>query len=135
AREELARRLHLASLDGLGLEVDDAPAIGAAGALLRYVGELQPSGMPHLRRPEIRRADALCWIDEMTRRNLELTAPLRVGARGVTLFETLDRTATPMGARLLRQWITSPLRDIERLAARHDAVETLAREGRVRARL
>jgi DNA mismatch repair protein MutS len=135
AREELARRLHLASLDGLGLEAGDAPAIGAAGALLRYVGELQPAGLPHLRRPEIRRADALCWIDEMTRRNLELTEPLRAGARGVTLFETLDRTATPMGARLLRQWITSPLCDIERLTARHDAVETLVREGRVRARL
>ena len=49
----------------------------AAGALLRYVSELQPAGLPHLQRPEIRRGDALCWVDEMTRRNLELTETLR----------------------------------------------------------
>ena len=51
AREELARRFALASLDGLGIGPDDAPAVGAAGALLRYLGELQPGGLPHLARP------------------------------------------------------------------------------------
>jgi DNA mismatch repair protein MutS len=135
AREELPRRLGLASLDGLGLEPADDAAIGAAGALLRYVHELQPAGLPHLQRPEIRRGNELCWVDEMTRRNLELIEPLRVGARGVTLFETLDRTSTPMGARMLRQWVTSPLRQVSRIAARHDAVELLATQGRLRARL
>src|SRR5690606_26285600 len=113
----------------------DDTAIGAAGALLRYVHELQPAGLPHLRRPEIRRGDALCWVDEMTRRNLELIEPLRAGAKGVTLFETLDRTMTPMGARMLRQWVTSPLRQVDRIAARHDAVALLADQGRLRARL
>ncbi len=135
AREELARRLGLASLDGLGLEPGDAPAIGAAGALLRYIGELQPSGLPHLRRPVVRRSDELCWVDEMTRRNLELVEPLRAGAKGITLVETLDRTMTPMGARLLRQWVTSPLRRVERITARHDAVTTLLDASRLRARL
>jgi DNA mismatch repair protein MutS len=109
ATEELARRLSLASLDGLGLGPADTAAIGAAGALLRYVTDLQPAGLPHLRRPTVRRADDLCWIDEMTRRNLELVEPLRAGAKGVTLFEVLDRTMTPMGARMLRQWVVSPL--------------------------
>jgi DNA mismatch repair protein MutS len=135
AREELARRLGLASLDGLGLEPEDNAAIGAAGALLRYAGELQPTGLPHLRRPTVRRNEALCWIDEMTRRNLELVEPLRAGAKGVTVVETLDRTQTPMGARLLRQWVTSPLRQVERIAARHDAVAALVEQGRLRARL
>src|SRR5690606_30133994 len=135
AREELARRLEMASLDGLGLEPEDAPAIGAAGALLRYVAELQPTGLPHLRRPVIRRGEELCWIDEMTRRNLELVEPLRAGAKGVTLVETLDRTMTPMGARLMRQWVTAPLRLVDRIAARHDAVATLADQGRLRSRL
>ncbi len=135
AREELARRLAIASLDGLGLEPGDAAAVGAAGALLRYIGELQPSGLPHLRRPEIRRNAELCWIDEMTRRNLELLEPLRGGAKGVTLVETLDRTCTPMGARLLRQWVSSPLRNVERISARHDAVATLVAESRLRNRL
>ena len=135
ASEELPRRLGIASLDGLGLEPADAAAVGAAGALLRYVSELQPGGLPHLQRPTVRRGDQLCWVDEMTRRNLELVEPLRAGARGVTLFEILDRTMTPMGARLLRQWVVSPLRDLERINARHDAVELLTRHDRLRARL
>ena len=45
----------------------------------------------------------------MTRRNLELVEPLRAGAKGVTLLEILDRTVTPMGARLLRRWLLSPV--------------------------
>lgn len=135
AAEELARRLGLASLDGLGIGPADRAAVGAAGALLRYVAELQPAGLPHLRRPVVRRADDLCWLDEMTRRNLELVEPLRAGARGVTLVEVLDRTMTPMGARLLRQWVVSPLKDAARITARHDAVATLADEGRLRSRL
>jgi DNA mismatch repair protein MutS len=135
AATELTRKLGVASLDGLGLESRDGAAVGAAGALLRYVTELQPAGLAHLRRPTVRRASDLCWLDEMTRRNLELLEPLRAGAKGVTLFETLDRTLTPMGARLLRQWVASPLCDARRITARHDAVATLVAEGRLRNRL
>ena len=51
AREELAPPVRLASLDGLGIGPGDAPAVGAAGALLRYLAELQPAGLPHLARP------------------------------------------------------------------------------------
>src|SRR5690606_23097295 len=129
ASEELPRRLNIASLDGLGLEPADAAAVGAAGALLRYVSELQPGGLPHLQRPAVRRGDQLCWVDEMTRRNLELVEPLRAGAKGVTLFEILDRTMTPMGARLLRQWVVSPLRDLDRIQARHRATGRTRRCG------
>jgi DNA mismatch repair protein MutS len=135
AREELARRLGLASLDGLGVSPDDAPAIGAAGALLRYLGELQPGGLPHLARPMVRRSEAFLWLDEMTRRNLELVEPLRSGARGCTLLETIDQTVTPMGARLLRQWLLSPLRDPGAIEARLDALEVIVRDARGRARL
>jgi DNA mismatch repair protein MutS len=123
AREELARRFALASLDGLGLGDADAPAIGAAGALLRYLSELKPAGLPHLSRPVVRRSERFLWLDEMTRRNLELVEPLRHGVKGVTLIETLDRTVTPMGARLLRQWLLSPLRDSIEITRRLDAVE------------
>ena len=135
AREELARRFSLASLDGLGVGPEDAPAIGAAGALLRYLTELQPSGLPHLARPFVRRSDAFLWLDEMTRRNLELVEPLRAGARGCTLLETIDATVTPMGGRLLRQWLLSPLRDPAAIGYRLDAVEVTVRDGRGRARL
>jgi DNA mismatch repair protein MutS len=123
AREELARRFALASLDGLGLGDADAPAIGAAGALLRYLSELKPGGLPHLSRPVVRRSERFLWLDEMTRRNLELVEPLRHGVKGVTLIETLDRTVTPMGSRLLRQWLLSPLRDPVEITRRLDAVE------------
>ncbi|HEY9383404.1 MAG TPA: hypothetical protein VIP80_07790, partial [Gemmatimonadales bacterium] len=128
AREELGRRFGLASLDGLGLGPADAPAVGAAGALLRYLGDLKPGGIPHLARPAIRRSDQFLWVDEMTSRNLELLEPLRVGAKGITLLEAIDRTVTPMGARLLRAWVASPLRDSDAIAQRLDAVETAVRD-------
>jgi DNA mismatch repair protein MutS len=135
ARAELARRFSLASLDGLGLGPDDQAAVGAAGALLRYIGELQPSGIPHLRRPVVRRSARHLWIDEMTRRNLELVEPLRLGARGTTLLEILDTTMTPMGARLLRTWVLSPLREPEAIDERLDAVAVLVADNRGRGRI
>ena len=135
ARPDLAQRFSLASLDGLGLAPDDWPAIGAAGALLRYVSELQPAGLPHLSRPQVRRSESHLWLDEMTRRNLELVEPLRAGARGSTLLEVIDCTVTPMGARLLRRWLLSPLCDQGEIELRLDAVEVLTRDGRGRERL
>lgn len=130
--EELARRLGLASLDGLGIGPDDSAAVGAAGALLRYLGDLQPTGLPHLARPAIRRSEEFLAVDEMTRRNLELVEPLRAGAKGVTLLEVMDRTVTPMGSRLLRQRLLSPLRDPEAIRRRLDAVAVLVADTRVR---
>jgi DNA mismatch repair protein MutS len=135
AGDDLGRRFGLASLDGLGIGPDDSPAVGAAGALLRYLTDLQPAGLPHLARPTVRRSDAHLWLDEMTRRNLELVEPLQAGARGCTLLESLDRTVTPMGGRLLRQWLLSPLRDVAAIDRRLDAVEAAVRDGRGRARL
>ena len=123
AGSELASRFRLASLDGLGLTDGDATAVGAAGALLRYLADLKPGGLPHLARPVARRSEEFLWLDEMTRRNLELLDPLRAGAKGVTLLETIDRTMTPMGARLLRVWMLSPLRDPAAIERRLDAVE------------
>ncbi|HEU4698905.1 MAG TPA: DNA mismatch repair protein MutS [Gemmatimonadales bacterium] len=135
AGDDLARRFSLASLDGLGLEPRDALAVGAAGALLRYLGELQPGGLPHLHRPVVRRGDACLWLDDMTRRNLELVEPLRLGATKCTLLEALDATVTPMGGRLLRQWVLNPLRDVAEIARRLDAVEVLVSDSRGRSRL
>lgn len=135
AHEELGRRFSLATLDGLGLGPEDARAVGAAGALLRYLTDLQPTGLPHLARPTVHRSDEYLWLDEMTRRNLELVEPLRAGAKGVTLLETLDATVTPMGARLLRQWLLSPLRDAGAIAHRLDAVDVAVHDTRGRGRI
>src|SRR5437660_9941794 len=122
------RTYAIASLDGLGVGPDDRPAIGAAGALLRYARELKPGGLPHLARPRLVRRGDVLPLDEMTRRNLELLEPLRAGAPGTTLLEVLDRTRTAMGARLLRRWLLAPLVDAAAIGARLDAVEVLAQD-------
>ena len=135
AREDLVRTFGLASLDGLGVEAGDAPALGAAGALLRYARELKPGGLPHLVRPHLVRRGDVLPLDDMTRRNLELVEPLRAGASGVTLLEAIDRTLTPMGARLLRRWVLAPLVDSRAISERLTAVEVLAGDARGRDRL
>jgi DNA mismatch repair protein MutS len=126
AREQLMEHFQVASLESFGIsDGDDAAAVGAAGALLRYLRELQPSGMSHLTRPRFERPDDMLPLDEMTRRNLELTESLRGGETPGTLLGVLDRTLTPMGARLLRQWILAPLLDRTAIEARLDAVTAL----------
>src|SRR2546422_10028578 len=71
-------------------------------------------------RPRVLRRGDVLPLDEMTRRNLELVEPLRPGAAvgGTTLLEVLDRTMTPMGARLLRGWLLAPLVDPAAINAR-----------------
>ncbi len=137
AREDLTRTFRLASLDGLGIEAGggDRAALGAAGALLRYARELKPGGLPHLARPHVLRRGDVLPLDEMTRRNLELVEPLRAGVPGGTLLDVLDRTITPMGARLLRRWLLAPLVDPAAINARLDAVEVLVGDPRGRDRL
>ena len=137
ARADLMRTYGIASLDGLGVGADDGPAIGAAGALLRYARELKPGGLPHLAHPTIVRRGDVLPLDEMTRRNLELVEPLRVGegAEGATLLGVIDRTLTPMGGRLLRRWLLAPLVDPAAINARLDAVAVLVGDTRGRERL
>ena len=125
AGEDLARRFELASLDGLGLGPEDTLAVGAAGALLRYLTELQPGGVPQLCRPVARRTEGQLHVDAMTRRNLELVEPLRPGGEDATLLAVVDRTMTPMGARLLRAWLLAPLTDPAAIATRLNAVAAL----------
>ena len=135
AREDLMRTYAIASLDGLGIAPEDRPALGAAGALLRYARELKPGGLPHLAHPTVVRRGDVLPLDEMTRRNLELVEPLRAGAEGATLLEVIDRTLTPMGGRLLRRWLLAPLIDPGAINARLDAVQVLVGDGRGRERL
>ncbi len=134
ARDELQRQFGVLSLEGFGVELQDELAVGAAGALLRYVRELQPSGLPHLHRPTVERPEGVMPLDEMTRRNLELVESLQGGGdsgswetvlKG-TLLGVIDRTLTPMGARLLRQWILAPLTNKATIDARLDAVSAFA---------
>ncbi|HEU4631367.1 MAG TPA: DNA mismatch repair protein MutS [Gemmatimonadaceae bacterium] len=137
ARDDLADHFGVLTLDGFGLGGGDDAALGAAGALLRYLRELQPAGLPQLAPPRLERAGLTMPLDEMTRRNLELVEPLRgdVAARGDvsgTLLGVLDRTRTPMGARLLRQWLLAPLLDRREIDARLDAVAALVEDALAR---
>jgi DNA mismatch repair protein MutS len=124
-RDQLVERFRVSSLEAFGIETADGTAVGAAGALLRYLDELQPSGMPHLARPKIERCGSSMPLDEMTRRNLELVESMRGGETSGTLLGVLDRTLTPMGARLLRQWLLAPLVDRGLINGRLGAVDSL----------
>jgi DNA mismatch repair protein MutS len=128
AADELARQFDVRGLEGFGLGSTDGAAVGAAGVLLRYLRELQPGGLPHLARPSVERPGGIMPLDEMTRRNLELVESLRGGDLSGTLLSVLDRTSTPMGQRLLRQWLLSPLLDRDVIEARLDAVTVLTRD-------
>ncbi|HEX5435594.1 MAG TPA: DNA mismatch repair protein MutS [Gemmatimonadaceae bacterium] len=132
ASEELSRQFGVASLEGFGVGAEDTVAVSAAGALVRYLRELQPGGVPHLARPVVERPGNVMPLDEMTRRNLELVESLRGGETSGTLLDVLDRTMTPMGARALRQWILAPLSSRAAIEARLDAVEALARDALAR---
>lgn len=123
---DLAEFFGVTGLDGLGVGPDDRIAVGAAGALVRYLRELQPAGLAHLARPIIERPDGLMPLDEMTRRNLELVESLRGSAADGTLLSVLDRTVTPMGARLLRTRVLAPLTVRELIEQRLDAIASIA---------
>ncbi len=110
-------------LGPLGLTADE-PAAGAAAALLRYVRE-NAKGSLYLAGISRYTTDRHLRLDRSTQRTLELVANTRDGGREGTVLEVLDRTATPMGARLLRQWLLQPLAELPPLQARHDAVESL----------
>ena len=125
AKEELRRRYNVLSLDGFGFQPGDDALIGALGAAVGYVAEVQPGAVAALRAPRVERQGRWMALDEMTRRNLELLEPLRSDARGGTLIDILDETLTGMGARLLRQWVLRPLVRIDDIWARHEAVAEL----------
>jgi DNA mismatch repair protein MutS len=128
AQSDLARHYGVASVEGLGIGDDDNAALAASGALIRYMRELQPGGVPHLSRPVVERPGGTMPLDEMTRRNLELVESLRGGDGGGTLLAVLDRTLTPMGSRLLRQWVLTPLTNKSMIDGRLDAVGALAHD-------
>ncbi len=137
--ERLRERFGVASSAGFGLRSDaDAHLLSAAAAALAYLDEVRPAGVDHLRPPRVDREGGIMYLDGMTRRNLELVEPLRVG-EGSSLLDLLDRTRTPMGARLLRRRVLRPLVDraaIERrLSAVAELFEARARRAEIRRRL
>jgi len=107
-------------------------AVRAAGGLLHYVQETQKGKVTHLQGLKTYQAGDFMILDESTRRNLELTATLREGRRKGSLLGVLDRTLTAMGARLLKQWVSQPLVQVEAILSRQGAVRELIDESGLR---
>lgn len=114
-------RVHL--LDGFGLKGMVA-AINAAGGLLAYIHEELSLPIQHIRSITPFSPCESLSLDRISQKNLELTESLHDGGKKSSLMGALDQTYTPMGKRLLRQWIKRPLVDITKIHERLDAVET-----------
>jgi len=133
-QDALLTHFQVASLDGFGLR-GMPRAIRAAGALLQYLRETQPSALNLLTRLSTYSLSEFMVLDVATRRNLELTETLRNGQVEGSLLSVLDYTVTPMGKRLLRQWVSKPLLDLKAIRQRQDKVEAFVQNGLLRAEL
>ena len=125
ALRSLTKHFKVATLEGFGLD-DDSPVVPAAGALMDYVEATQRSACEHILRIEPADAAQHLVLDRATRSCLELFRTQREGRREGTLIEVLDATLTPMGARMLNEWVAQPLRAVEPILERQRAVAELA---------
>jgi DNA mismatch repair protein MutS len=123
AEQQLTKQFGTRDLGGFGCH-DQPLAIGAAGCLLQYVEETQFTALPHIQSLRVERGEEQIIIDAATRRNLELIHSLSNQPQH-TLAGIMDRTATAMGSRMLRRWISRPLRDRSAVTERHGAIEEL----------
>ena len=133
ARQTLLRHFGVSTLDAFGCEQKPL-ATRAAGAVLHYLQETQRGSVAQMQRLTTYSTQGFMALSEATRRNLELTDAL-TGAREGTLLCVLNKTITPMGARLLRQRLTRPLLRVAPLNERLDQVEALVNDALLRAEL
>ena len=125
AREKLLKHFEVKSLKGFGVDhLKDANV--AAGAILTYLEITQHTHIAHITALHRIEEDSYVRLDKFTVRNLELVTPMNEGGR--SLLAVLDRTLTPMGARMLRRWLLFPLRNVAAIVKRQDGVEHFFRE-------
>ena len=130
--ETLRGHFQVSTLDGFGLR-NKPLAVRAAGAILQYLEETQPAALKLLTRLSTYSLSEFMVLDASTRRNLELTETLREGRVQGSLLGVLDHTITPMGKRLLRQWVSKPLLEVERIRSRQAGVAYFYQQGLTRA--
>nr|WP_275667388.1 DNA mismatch repair protein MutS [Vibrio sp. Isolate24] len=123
AKQQLNQQFGTRDLVGFGVEQAKL-GLCAAGCLIQYVKDTQRTALPHIRSLTYDRQDHSVILDAATRRNLEITQNL-AGGTDNTLAEVLDHTATPMGSRMLKRWLHQPMRDINTLNHRLDAISEL----------
>ena len=121
AQELLLRHFQVSTLDGFGFR-NRLCAMRSAGAVLFYAAENLRQSIGHIRTLQIHFSEEYLTLDPICQRNLELVEPMYGSGKENTLLGVLDRSATPMGSRLMRSWILKPLRDLEEIIARQDVV-------------
>lgn len=130
--QNLEEHFGVATLDGFGLR-GKPMAIRAAGAILSYLEDTQRQSLKLLKDLSTYTLDEFMVLDAETRRNLELTETIRTGKTKGSLLGILDCTLTPMGGRLLHQWVSKPLLDVEGIQQRLDAIAFFNKNGLLRA--
>ncbi|MBO7397320.1 MAG: DNA mismatch repair protein MutS [Bacteroidales bacterium] len=123
--QRLQRQLGVESLKGFGVEAYPL-GICSAGALLVYLEQTCHTGLKNICSLSRIDGNKFVWMDKFTLRNLEVFTS-SAGADGVSLVQTLDRCASPMGARLLRAYLAMPVMDLKELESRYDTVEYFTR--------
>lgn len=120
-RRDLCEQLKVSTLEAFGVD-ESTEVLAACGALLDFLRDTQKSALEQIRDLQRHHPTRHLVLDRATRRTLEITQSQADGGRDGTLLSVVDRTETPMGARLLRDWLLEPLVDREAIEARHDAV-------------
>ncbi len=122
-REKLCKQFGTSSLKGFGIDAMTS-GISAAGAILYYLEFTEHRNTAHITGISRIDRDDYVWIDRFSARNLELFSSNSM-REGCSLVDVIDRTVTPMGGRLLKQWTAMPLLDIDKLRRRQDVVQRL----------
>ena len=120
ARQKLTSHFQTTSLEGFGIEKDNE-GISAAGAVMHYLSETQNDKLQHINRITPINKGNYVHLDKFTQQNLELFSPNHL--EGASLIDVIDNTQTAMGARLLRKWITFPLKELNLIELRQNIVE------------
>lgn len=134
AKELLLMQFKTQTLKGFGIE-NLSSGIIAAGAVLNYLQETQKVALPHLNKISLYNPSGFMILDPVTRRNLEITFTMQEASREGSLIGILDKTSTAMGGRLLKKWISSPLRNIEQINKRLNSVESFLKEKQARKKI
>ncbi len=131
--DKLIQHFKTQSLKGFGV---DQMSIGilSAGAVMHYLNETQKANLAHIQKIVPYAVDETIVLDSATKRNLEITSSLG-GSPDGTLFSVLDKTNTPMGGRLLKKWVSNPLKKIEQIHWRTNGVTTLVGSSSLRTSL
>ena len=122
------------SLEGFGCE-DLGPSLGAAGAVIQYLRETQKTSIKHIGKIQKHQTDNRILIDKATQQSLELTQTMRTRNREGSLLGVIDQTKTPMGARLFREWVISPLSISAEIKYRQLGVKELFEKSELRREL